>query len=846
MATLDTTTLTGSKALDAAIKACSSFGGTQAVIDQLLADQKKAGSGDKFLKDYCGINLDNADTGAITGKDAGGSAIKTAQSIVPENTKISLDTSFNGTSFTVAKYGVTFNLNGSFDDLSDDAQYAWRAMKTWWAEGVLDLNKESYGYSYNDGKDPNLEKNILITFINSGADYSMMTHWYPVTVNKVKMREIKINMAQWKNLQHDMDGTNSRTDGNTAYMDRDLAHELTHALMFGKIKEFVKIPSIIREGVAEITHGRDDYKTNDIKTLADSASLLEKVFKESSFYATSSDGVAKVVESPAYVAGYIFMRYLTKQAAENFPVVEIIENNVKNKTVNGTSGNDTIKNIAGGAKIYAGAGDDSIYNSVEKNYTINSSGGNVTIDGGAGNDFIESNDPNVSIFGGTGNDTVHVIDSPRNVTVRGGDGNDSIDSSGVEARIYGDNGDDFIRNTSSGTSATIYGGTGNDIIINSGKSSKLFGEAGSDVILDFHDEVTISGGLGNDIISLASNANNVVIDYGAGDGNDWIYGLTAEDTLRITGATTATTIASGNHLVVNVNGSNVITIDGGKGKSFKIEGLKQGTSVNDKLVSLSSGNDKYQNTVSGATIYGNAGNDSLGNSAADSVTMSGGAGNDTITNKWNSGGNHVSMSGDAGNDYIYDDYGWYNTLNGGADNDILITYRGKYNWIFGGAGNDKLFGEAGNDTLAGGAGNDTLEGGAGNDVFVYGNGEGKDVIADYAAGDKIKITSGTISKTTYSGSDVVFTVGSGSVTVKDGKGKKITIVDASGKSTTQTYSGAVTGTSKLFVDDNFISDDNNLDAISKISADNYSVGKISATNFETLAQDEIYIASAKK
>ena len=96
-----------------------------------------------------------------------------------------------------------------------------------------------------------------------------------------------------------------------------------------------------------------------------------------------------------------------------------------------------------------------------------------------------------------------------------------------------------------------------------------------------------------------------------------------------------------------------------------------------------------------------------------------------------------------------------------------------------------IIGGDGDDTLIGGKGNDTLTGGAGNDVFVYASGDGKDVIADYAVGDKIRITSGKISKSTVSGSDVIFTIGSGTLTVKKGKNKNITITDASNNTTTK-------------------------------------------------------------
>ena len=79
--------------------------------------------------------------------------------------------------------------------------------------------------------------------------------------------------------------------------------------------------------------------------------------------------------------------------------------------------------------------------------------------------------------------------------------------------------------------------------------------------------------------------------------------------------------------------------------------------------------------------------------------------------------------------------------------------------------------------MIGGKGNDTLTGGASRDVFIYGSGDGKDVIADYISGqDSIKISEGTINKVSLSGSDVVLKVGSGFLTLKNSKGRKLSKV----------------------------------------------------------------------
>ena len=118
-----------------------------------------------------------------------------------------------------------------------------------------------------------------------------------------------------------------------------------------------------------------------------------------------------------------------------------------------------------------------------------------------------------------------------------------------------------------------------------------------------------------------------------------------------------------------------------------------------------------------------------------------------------------------------------------------------------------------------------MTGGDGKDVFVYGSGDGKDTITDYAENqDKIKITSGEISGYSFSGSSVVFTVGSGTLTVQNGKGKKITITDAKNKTTTKVYSGAVSGRSALWFadDDNFTTNAPALDSILQIKSIEYS------------------------
>ena len=141
------------------------------------------------------------------------------------------------------------------------------------------------------------------------------------------------------------------------------------------------------------------------------------------------------------------------------------------------------------------------------------------------------------------------------------------------------------------------------------------------------------------------------------------------------------------------------------------------------------------------------------------------------------------------------------------------------------------------NSIQGGKGDDTLTGGAGKDVFIYSSSTGNDVITDYTAGeDKIKIN-GSIKKTSYSGNDVIFTIGTGTLRIIDGKGKKITI-----NNTTKSYGSSI---SSLFEENNFVTADN-LSEITKNNLMPTALEKISAQNFENLTNENNFITYSEK
>ena len=312
------------------------------------------------------------------------------------------------------------------------------------------------------------------------------------------------------------------------------------------------------------------------------------------------------------------------------------------------------------------------------------------------------------------------------------------------------------------------------------------GGAGNDTIHSYSYSATINGAGGNDIISLQGGSMNNLIKYSSGDGSDTIYGLTATDTLQIgNGNGSYSKAQSGSDIIVTV-GTGKITLVGAAGITLNIAGSEKVTTpstlltVTDSTASPVTVNASIKNINASARtkaikITGNAlANSIMGGSGKD--TISGAAGNDKII-------------GNAGNDSLSGGDG-ADTLSGGAGADKLLGGNGNdslnggdgADTLSGGVGADKLLGGNGNDSLSGGAGNDTFTGGNGADIFVYTS--GNDVITDYKAEDKISISAAATP--TISGNDVIFTVGTGKITVRDAANKTVSYTDKNG-SKTYTY-----------------------------------------------------------
>jgi len=612
MHSLDLNTIaSGKEALNQAIAYASGGYLTDATtaINKMLKELDTYGAS-KFLSLRCGINLSNADTGAITGFDAGGASTKTAKSIVPESGK--LNTSFNDSSFTT-KDGLTVRLYKKAT--TDNEKYIWQALKTWWAEEGLNLIKKSYGYSFKDS-DVTF-KELTIKFTKSKSVGYLAYTQYPNSSTAHPV--LVINTAYFNSFASG--DVNGESPGTKGYLDRIFAHELTHVMMMAKVNSIKGQPQFILEGLAELTHGIDDLRKTVIEDLANSPSKLKASLK-----LRSGTGVAN-----SYAGGYIFLRWFAKQAALNYPssgqsstlkTGELIFGDANNNSlvggkgkdsIFGADGNDTIKGSYGKDILWGDDGDDKLYGGSGSDM-LNGGAGNDTLRGGNGDDLLIGGEGADVFIYTAGNDVItdyatsdkislNVADISKstvkgsnviftvgsgNLTVEGAKGEriTLLDTTGKEystivggttlivndltsspvkvsssikvidgserttkVKITGNK----LDNTISGGSAkdTIKGGEGNDSIVGNAGNDKLYGGNGNDTLL---------GGAGND--SLWGDAGADTFIYSAGDGNDVIYGFDSTDTLTFDNLDFAATYDKTNGVITfNVEGGSVMLKD---------------------------------------------------------------------------------------------------------------------------------------------------------------------------------------------------------------------------------------------------------------------------------------------
>lgn len=305
MSYLDNANLSAKDALDGAINYAT--GG----LFQNKADLESRFLGDMAggdLLGMCGVNLDNKDTGAITGLDAGGEKEKTAESIVPEE-----GLPYGGApSGTSTINGLTVTWPSTID--TDTKTAITSALNNQWLKNCMDLIDESYQMNFLDSSATVRNMTVDLDTALPSTTLARVSYSYDST-GKTTSLTLQVNMDHYSSL--DTSDPNGKVTGSTndLYLDRCIAHEMTHALMAANITHFADLPHYLKEGAAELVHGIDDYRKSTIELLAKNPDQLKAALEATQATETGDH---------SYAAGYMLLRYMAHQAADAEPQKRLV------------------------------------------------------------------------------------------------------------------------------------------------------------------------------------------------------------------------------------------------------------------------------------------------------------------------------------------------------------------------------------------------------------------------------------------------------------------------------------------------------------------------------------------
>ena len=555
MSKLDSTSSSGVTALDEAVQAVSNFKSWSEVKNTLVSDCKAYnGNYSGFLKDMCDIVLDNSDTGAISGSDAGGGSTKTAESIVPESGSVTYPTS---NTFSIRGLTVTVP---ELSTLSNSQKFIVGALYTWWIDSALTSINDSFGINFSE---PGTTVNSIdITFYNK-ADGQMAVTSYSTT-QKCTELHLKINMYYYNTI----DTSNPNGVGSSealTYLDRTVAHEMVHAVMAANFDYFNNLPNLFKEGSAEILHGIDDKRRDRIQSLATSSSALQS--------ALSSNSGANM-----YTAGYIALRYLAKQAAISRNPSDSISGS--SDSTNQSTQTSTSTATTTTSTVTANSGSVSVSGStliVKDNYTediwlgeknlltnktsSHANAGILTLDAtqSTGTIILAGNSNSNVIKAGSGGSSIWGGESSNDVLNSGSSGNDVlIGGIGRDVFWYTGDGNDVVQNFTSGNDPL------NDVLTVTDTNFSL-NRADGNLTFTMASGKTLSVSVGSDVnqeIQYSTDGKNIIaVKVGNNDSeniftyedNLYYLGGNANDTLSISNSTSNYTIFLTDEHFVNID-----------------------------------------------------------------------------------------------------------------------------------------------------------------------------------------------------------------------------------------------------------------------------------------------------
>ena len=265
------------------------------------------------------------------------------------------------------------------DDLKASIVTISKGMAEWWVAQSAQLIYDSFGVDFNG-------KTLVVDFVVNQPGLQAVTSpaneedYVFTPTNEIRMA---ISLSTYGIIhKEDVNGDTRIEHGSyECYLDRTIAHEMVHAVMYGNgtLKGYekdkgVSMPQFFTEGVAELIMGLDDYDAGNTKAILELANDSDKLSEAMSL----EGGTGKDI---CYTAGYMFLRYLCKQGLNNPSAVADVTGveyyNKHGEKIQGSSG--AVITIDGGADpktvtIYV---DDDV--EVDEGVRIDLTGANVNV-----------------------------------------------------------------------------------------------------------------------------------------------------------------------------------------------------------------------------------------------------------------------------------------------------------------------------------------------------------------------------------------------------------------------------------------------------------------------------------
>ncbi len=178
-----------------------------------------------------------------------------------------------------------------------------------WIPNSLSLIEQSYGIRFNEANTKPKEMDVILKHEAAGSAQADALAYVSSSYvgSHTTGLTLTVNLNYYDSSTAKLDTTNVNGKSSSAsaiYLDRVLAHELTHAVMSANIDDFADMPLYIVEGMAELTQGADDTRTQTLRSM--DAAAYQGLF---------ANGSGANTQQP-YAGGFAFLRYVEKKGGE--------------------------------------------------------------------------------------------------------------------------------------------------------------------------------------------------------------------------------------------------------------------------------------------------------------------------------------------------------------------------------------------------------------------------------------------------------------------------------------------------------------------------------------------------